>query len=374
MRILLSLLIFVFTLVFSTHADVSTPLDIECCISINEKLDEQTDILKQQYELSAKNELIINDLKKIVSKPDDTNITLKDWLNLLGVFLGTVISAIVAILVFVFGLKKEKEKEKERKCSLLKSTSIILKDIINTCNQRIISITKYTNNITEKPWSHNKLGIIPIDEILRLKNMDISQTADAFFEFHINEKNYIDLYSKLDFIYDLFKNIENDYFKHSHDYVTIPSNEIIEITRWSSEFIFNELRLGKFEKIIFQITTIYNNFDAGIKSNNENMNNIDYINNNFTIPYLELFSNSTVSEQAFELLSKLKRAKDLYTFICDANTYFSQELSNQKENINKCIKIFNNIINEINSKINYTPEQNNSSQDTNPSEISTDEG
>lgn len=366
--------ILVFTLVFSTHADVSTPLDIECCISINEKLDEQTEILKQQYELSAKNELIINDLKKIVSKPDDTNITLKDWLNLLGVLLGTVISAIVAILVFVFGLKKEKEKEKERKCSLLKSTSIILKDIIDTCNQRNESITKYANKVAEKPWSHNKLGIIPIDEILRLKNMDISQTADAFFEFHIKEKNYIDLYSKLDFIYDLFKSMENDYFKHSHDYITTPSNEIIEITRWSNKFIINELQLGKFEKITYQIITQLDKFQNSIDSNKENMNNIDYINNNFTIPYLELFSNSTVSEQAFELLSKLKRAKDLYTFICDANTDFSQELVNQKENINKCIEIFNNIINEINSKINYTPEQNNSSQDPNPSEISTDEG
>lgn len=362
--------ILVFTLVFSTHADVSTPLDIECCISINEKLDEQTDILKQQYELNAKNEQVINKIYEKVTDTPNADMTYKDWLNIIGTLFGSLLGAGVAIFVFKKGIKHEKEKERSRKKSFLKSISIILNDIVNTCNRRIKSINTYAEDVNSNPWNQNKLGIISTDKISRIKNIDITQMANAFFEFHIDEKSYIDLYSKLDYIHDLFKNIENDYFKHIHDYVTNPSNEIIEITRWTSEFIFIKLQSGEFNIIRNQIEKQYETFQEKIT---ENLTNINYINENFTIPYLELFSDSRVSEKAFEALSKLKRAKDLYSFICDGNIKFSQDLLIIQKNINKCIVCFNSIIKDINLKIDYKPEQNNSSQNTNPSKTSIEE-
>ena len=129
MRILLSLLIFVFTLVFSIHADVSTPLDIECCISINKKLDEQTDILKQQYELSAKNKQVINKIYEKVTDTPNADMTYKDWLNIIGTLFGSLLGAGVAIFVFKRGIKHEKEKEEEKKRSLLKAIALTLDNI-----------------------------------------------------------------------------------------------------------------------------------------------------------------------------------------------------------------------------------------------------
>lgn len=142
MRILLSLLIFVFTLVFSTHADVSIPLDIECCISINEKLDEQTDILKLQYELNAKDKQVINKIYEIVTDTPSADMTYKDWFNIIGTLFGSLLGAVVAILVFKRGIKHEKEKEEEKKRSLLKVIALSLDNIEKKCKNKGFNILK----------------------------------------------------------------------------------------------------------------------------------------------------------------------------------------------------------------------------------------
>lgn len=87
----------------------------ECCISINKKLDEQTDILKQQYELSAKNKQVINKIYEKVTDTPNADMTYKDWLNIIGTLFGSLLGAGVAIFVFKRGIKHEKEKEEEKK-------------------------------------------------------------------------------------------------------------------------------------------------------------------------------------------------------------------------------------------------------------------
>lgn len=190
MRILLSLLIFVFTLVFSTHADVSIPLDIECCISINEKLDEQTDILKLQYELNAKDKQVINKIYEIVTDTPSADMTYKDWFNIIGTLFGSLLGAVVAILVFKRGIKHEKEKEEEKKRSLLKVIALSLGNIEKKCKTKVQYIEEYNDSVHKKPWEHSILKINTIDEAIRIKSLNVDYVFDAFYEFKIDEKYY----------------------------------------------------------------------------------------------------------------------------------------------------------------------------------------
>ena len=347
MRILLSLLIFVFTLVFSTHADVSIPLDIECCISINEKLDEQTDILKLQYELNAKDKQVINKIYEIVTDTPSADMTYKDWFNIIGTLFGSLLGAVVAILVFKRGIKHEKEKEEEKKRSLLKVIALSLDNIEKKCKTKVQYIEEYNDSVHKKPWEHSILKINTIDEAIRIKSLNVDYVFDAFYEFKIDEKYYIKLHPHLDYIYDLFKSLDNDYSNHSHQYITTPSNEQIQ-----NESVFLATDLDKNPSLVILAIPIWKIIKSYNEKIKKNKTNIDFIIKNSIDPLLHLYINEEYLNipTCRQLLPPLKHSKALYDSICEYNILFASQVLSKKESIINCANIFNDIKIQINKQ------------------------
>lgn len=353
MRILLSLLIFVFTLVFSTHADVSIPLDIECCISINEKLDEQTDILKLQYELNAKDKQVINKIYEIVTDTPSADMTYKDWFNIIGTLFGSLLGAVVAILVFKRGIKHEKEKEEEKKRSLLKVIALSLDNIEKKCKTKVQYIEEYNDSVHKKPWEHSILKINTIDEAIRIKSLNVDYVFDAFYEFKIDEKYYIKLHPHLDYIYDLFKSLDNDYSNHSHQYITTPSNEILKINEQiQNESVFLATDLDKNPSLVILAILIWKIIKSYNEKIKKNKTNIDFIIKNSIDPLLHLYINEEYLNipTCRQLLPPLKHSKALYDSICEYNILFASQVLSKKESIINCANIFNDIKIQINKQ------------------------
>ncbi len=353
MRILLSLLIFVFTLVFSIHADVSTPLDIECCISINKKLDEQTDILKQQYELSAKNKQVINKIYEKVTDTPNADMTYKDWLNIIGTLFGSLLGAGVAIFVFKRGIKHEKEKEEEKKRSLLKAIALTLDNIEKKCRTKVLYIKEYNESVHKRPWEHSILKINTIDEAIRIKSLNVDYVFDAFYEFKIDEKYYIKLHPHLDYISDLFKSFDNDYLNHSHQYITMPSNEILKINEQiQNESVFLAIDLEKNQRLTIlakPIWEIINSYNEKIK---ENKTNIDFIIKKSIDPLLHLYIKKEYLNitSIRDFLPLLKHSKALYDSICEYNILFADQVLSKNESLTNCANIFHEIKMQINKQ------------------------
>ena len=353
MRILLSLLIFVFTLVFSIHADVSTPLDIECCISINKKLDEQTDILKQQYELSAKNKQVINKIYEKVTDTPNADMTYKDWLNIIGTLFGSLLGAGVAIFVFKRGIKHEKEKEEEKKRSLLKAIALTLDNIEKKCRTKVLYIKEYNESVHKRPWEHSILKINTIDEAIRIKSLNVDYVFAAFYEFKINEKYYIKLHPHLDYISDLFKSFDNDYSNHSHQYITMPSNEILKINEQiQNESVFLAIDLEKNQRLTIlakPIWEIINSYNEKIK---ENKTNIDFIIKKSIDPLLHLYIKKEYLNitSIRDFLPLLKHSKALYDSICEYNILFADQVLSKNESLTNCANIFHEIKMQINKQ------------------------
>lgn len=97
-------------------------------------------------------------------------------------------------------------------------------------------------------------------------------------EFKIDEKYYIKLHPHLDYISDLFKSFDNDYSNHSHQYITMPSNEILKINEQiQNESVFLAIDLEKNQRLTIlakPIWEIINSYNEKIK---ENKTNIDFI-------------------------------------------------------------------------------------------------
>ena len=349
MRILLSLLIFVFTLVFSIHADVSTPLDIECCISINKKLDEQTDILKQQYELSAKNKQVINKIYEKVTDTPNADMTYKDWLNIIGTLFGSLLGAGVAIFVFKRGIKHEKEKEEEKKRSLLKAIALTLDNIEKKCRTKVLYIKEYNESVHKRPWEHSILKINTIDEAIRIKSLNVDYVFDAFYEFKIDEKYYIKLHPHLDYISDLFKSFDNDYSNHSHQYITMPSNEILKINEQiQNESVFLAIDLEKNQRLTILAKPIW----EIINSYKENKTNIDFIIKKSIDPLLHLYIKKEYLniKSIRDFLPLLKHSKALYDSICEYNILFADQVLSKNESLTNCANIFHEIKMQINKQ------------------------
>ena len=337
MRILLSLLIFVFTLVFSIH----------------KKLDEQTDILKQQYELSAKNKQVINKIYEKVTDTPNADMTYKDWLNIIGTLFGSLLGAGVAIFVFKRGIKHEKEKEEEKKRSLLKAIALTLDNIEKKCRTKVLYIKEYNESVHKRPWEHSILKINTIDEAIRIKSLNVDYVFDAFYEFKIDEKYYIKLHPHLDYISDLFKSFDNDYSNHSHQYITMPSNEILKINEQiQNESVFLAIDLEKNQRLTIlakPIWEIINSYNEKIK---ENKTNIDFIIKKSIDPLLHLYIKKEYLNitSIRDFLPLLKHSKALYDSICEYNILFADQVLSKNESLTNCANIFHEIKMQINKQ------------------------
>lgn len=340
-----SKLLFILGILCSTslYADVTLEPNIECCHDIVYQINEQNKAITNHTKYTNENlknlSLIKDNLHQIAQKKSGAE-------DFWGAFAGALTSAIVAISIFYGGIIHEKRKERTRRKLLLKSVSLLLESTLEKCNSTINNIEIFHTNVKKTPWMHNSFPQIIQGETQRLREINIDRIADAFFDFGISSKQYVEFYSKLDYFHELSRSMYDDYFKHSHEAVTVPTNEILELTEiilnavvMHMEYLRN-IEFGHWENINQIIIDYY-------KEQTDNKTNINYINTNLIIPLTNLyitFDQIQIPDIPNGLLVSLKRARSLYSFIVESNKHFSQEIFSKSESIDACKNTFNDII------------------------------
>jgi hypothetical protein len=335
------------------NADVANSPVVEAFNEIQFKLSEQTTIAQQQYQLEKESKESLKDIQKqvikIASPKDSSGIPL----SLVSSLLGALISALVAIGIFTLGQWINRRGEKKKKRSLLKAISLMLGSIEKKCHKRIEYISTYKKDVETTPWKFASLPINTVEEIARLKNMNVDYIFDAFYEFKITEDSYVEFYSRLDFVYDLTKSMEKDYFSNVHDYITLPSNEILQLNESILEQCVIFMEKMKNDPVAGSIAQSLNNqiitFYAGIEGK---QNDIKYIIDSSIDPILKLIIDDRFRNSPWfrDVLPKLKRARNLYKFVCDSNVAFASQLELRKEDIFQAIGKFKAIREDIDEK------------------------
>lgn len=321
-------------------ADVVNSPVVEAFSEMQFKLSEQTTIAQQQYQLEKENKESLKDIQKQVVKIAAPKESSGIPLSLVGSLLGALISALVAIGIFTLGQWINRRKEIKKKRSLLKAISLMLGSIERKCHKRIGYISTYKKDVEATPWKFASFPINTVEEIVRLKNMNVDYIFDAFYEFKIAEDSYVDFYSRLDFVYDLIKSMEKDYFNNIHDYITLPSNEILQLNESILEqcVIFMEKMKG--DTVALEITQPLNQLIVNFYKGNEGKeSDIKNIIDSSINPILALIMGSRFKSSSWfkDVLPKLKRARSLYKFVCDSNKDFASQLESKKEDISQAV-------------------------------------
>lgn len=248
-------------------------------------------------------------------------------------------------------MKKRKKKRKKR--SLLKAIALTLDNIEKKCRTKVLYIKEYNESVHKRPWEHSILKINTIDEAIRIKSLNVDYVFDAFYEFKIDEKYYIKLHPHLDYISDLFKSFDNDYSNHSHQYITMPSNEILKINEQiQNESVFLAIDLEKNQRLTIlakPIWEIINSYNEKIK---ENKTNIDFIIKKSIDPLLHLYIKKEYLniKSIRDFLPLLKHSKALYDSICEYNILFADQVLSKNESLTNCANIFHEIKMQINKQ------------------------
>lgn len=335
------------------NADVVNSPAVEAFNEIQFKLSEQTTIAQQQYQLEKENKELLNDIQKHVIKISSPKENSGIPLSLVGSLLGALISALVAIGIFTLGQWINRRKEIEKKRSLLKAISLMLGSIEKKCHKRIEYISTYKKDVETTPWKFAPFPINTVEEIVRLKNMNVDYIFDAFYEFKIAEDGYVEFYSRLDFVYDLTKSMEKDYFNNVHDYITLPSNEILQLNESILEQCVIFIEKMKDETAALEITQSLNllivNFYRSSEGKESDIKNI--IDSSIN-PILELIMNSRFKSSPWfkDVLPKLKRARSLYKFVCYSNKDFASQLESKKVDISQAVDKLRTIREDIDVK------------------------
>lgn len=322
-------------------ADVANSPVVEAFNDIQFKLSEQTTIAQQQFQLQKENKESLKDIQKQVIKIASPKEGSGIPLSLIGSLLGALISALVAIGIFTLGQGINRRKEIEKKRSLLKAISLMLGSIEKKCHKRIEYISTYKKDVETTPWKFASFPINTVEEIARLKNMNVDYIFDAFYEFKITEDSYVEFYSRLDFVYDLAKSMEKDYFSNVHDYITLPSNEILQLNESVLEQCVTFIEKMKNDPVAGSIAQSLNNqiirFYTGIDGK---QNDIKYIIDSSIDPILKLIIDDRFRDSPWfkDVLPKLKRARNLYRFVCDSNVVFASQLDSKRVDITQSIE------------------------------------
>ena len=342
---------FLFFINPNIYADVSLDPNLECCMDIVYKLNEQNEFLIANIQLSENNQENLSIIKNEVINLSKSQAASNDfWHNWGGRLLIALLTSFVTIFIFVCGILYAKRKERRRKKVLLKAISLFLKKIVRKCDTAINNIKDYNNDIKNKPWNSGRFTTMSMGESARLKEMNIDTVSDAFFEFKIDSNKFVEYYADLDHFHTLIDIMEKDYFNHSLQVVTSKSNLIFEA-------------VAPFQKAIYLYAdSLYKNTHIVYG------NSLIEILETFNANYVELDIDSIIKllvDRTKKVLADIEKNKieiplQLYQFsmdmtknykhVVDNNKKFSSMLQHKIENINQCKISFEKIVKDIENK------------------------
>jgi hypothetical protein len=278
-----------------------------------------------------------------------------------------IISASIAIYLFNKGIQKERDRfntnriiEKKDKTDILNKEIQGLKDqievlitaIIKAVSDQIDEYIAKSNEIIEHPNKRLIVASYTHENLKRLLSIDTQRVWQVFSKYNIENKEFINLYSCLDYFNKIFQKIHEDVYEGNGQITTDLMNDMIKI-----------------RNNILDISTNYIYIERGRNSNYKTnpywilLNSIilDYYHDNDGIPDIKRDYDMLINRFKSELLKeefKYFPTSDNILKFCKTggDTYFSitqinKELANDILNVSGKIKEMNEKLLEINNKL-----------------------
>ncbi|PKQ61302.1 hypothetical protein BZG02_16025 [Labilibaculum filiforme] len=332
--------------------------EYECCVATNAKLQKQIDNQKE----------IINSLEDIEHSILLSNDTLKhsvkfeldnhykeietkeegcDLCSIIGAILGAIISGGIAIFIFWRGRKNEKNKEKLKYIDFGEEVFTLLKNITANSKKQVELLNALVTSITEKPYTHGKYNRVSLNLLKRAQSFDTTYVFTTFKTLNLEKKSYIKFYSSIDFLLEVFENIDDDYHTNNSEVITPLSNKFLqlkgEIMNICSNFIESSRRENKTTEAIY---TFINQLLIDYHSPETLPDKIDlkYDVDKIIRPLKsELLAKYRDNDISIELLNLSKQAGDFYKTILIESSNLRAGVNSQLEPIGKMITYLDSI-------------------------------
>ena len=209
-------------------------------------------------------------------------------------------------------------------------------------------------SIREKAYTHGNYQHISFNLLQRAQSFDTTFTFNTFKQLNLEKKSYIKFYSSIDFLLEVFTNVDNDYHKNNSELITPLSNDFIklkqEIFTQGTNYIELQRREEKTDDPLYQYLNKLIMDYYGSPSLPETIDikyDVEMLIRPLKIELLEHFRDYDIAN---DILNLAKQSGDIYATITQENIKFANALAGQIESINNMIGQLEQIENELKTK------------------------
>ena len=187
----------------------------------------------------------INEFKEILNSNNDTlsqaiksgfdilqkkpKETICNFCAILGSILGALLSGGFAIFIFVQGKKNDRKRENQKLIYYGEEIYTLIKNIVVNSKKQSELLNDLIASIREKAYTHGNYQHISFNLLQRAQSFDTTFTFNTFKQLNLEKKSYIKFYSSIDFLLEVFTNVDNDYHKNNSELITPLSNDFIKL-------------------------------------------------------------------------------------------------------------------------------------------------
>jgi hypothetical protein len=271
--------------------------------------------------------------------------------TILGSIIGALLSGLVAIGIFMLGRKIDRKKEKQKLYDFGDELYSLIKNITINSKVQVGFIKTLVKSIKEKPYTHGDYQKISNTLLKRAQSFDTTLTFNTFKILNLEKKSYIKFYSSIDFLFEVFSSIDDDYHNKNSEAITPLSNVFIslrqEILTLGTDFTDQKRKEKDLKNPLYLflenlVLVYYKNIPSTI--------DLKYDMEVLIRPLkYELLSKYRDIKIASDLLTLAKEAGDNYETIIQENIKFYTALEGQIESVNSMISRLEEIESELKS-------------------------
>ena len=313
-------------------------LEIEKYANINSNLEEIKESINSNRDtLKHAINIVFDTIKE---NPKDSRC---NFCSILGSILGALLSGGVAISIFSQGRKNDKKNEKKKLIDYGEEVYTLVKNIVVNSKKQVELLNGLITSIRAKPYTHGNYTHISFNLLKRAQSFDTTHTFNTFKALQLEKMSYIKFYTSIDFLLELFTDIDSDYHKNNSEMITPLSNSFIklrqEILILATNYTEGKRKESKIDDplyiyldqlVIEYITSQTDPKVIDLKYDEE------ILISPLKIQLLEKFRDYNITN---DLLTLAKQAGDIYTTITTENVKFADVLASQlgpiKDNIEK---------------------------------------
>lgn len=314
-----------------------------------------SDINEFKEILNSNNDTLAQAIKSgfdiLQEKPKETNCNI---CAILGSILGALLSGGFAIIIFVQGKKNERKRENQKLIYYGEEIYTLIKNIVVNSKKQSELLNDLIASIREKAYTHGNYQHISFNLLQRAQSFDTTFTFNTFKQLNLEKKSYIKFYSSIDFLLEVFTNVDNDYHKNNSELITPLSNDFIklkqEIFTQGTNYIELQRREEKTDDPLYQYLNKLIMDYYGSPSLPETIDikyDVEMLIRPLKIELLEHFRDYDIAN---DILNLAKQAGDIYATITQENIKFANALAGQIESINNMIGQLEQIENELKTK------------------------